>query len=384
MGFLFDDPYLDAFNKFMIKNNLPTRAMPSADGRGYTTTTDNGQFGQAINQFFNRGNQPGGGGNSAGNQDTSSTDPSSGTAQAASPSLGAFGQSVGMAAKGAAAMGIGPVAGVLGALSLGARAAGALFDTQDPAQGPTDLGSAAALGNQAQSQEAASDYGDAVGSSMSSMDPGDAATSAGNQAAEGSMGGGMAASEAGPSDAASGSASDATGGGSDNDGGGEGGGDGGYAQGGFVKRMKSCPKCGYADGGTVDPVPQNVKQEMPASATADDVPAKLSQGEFVMDAATTAYFGVDKLVKMQQKAHAFLQRHPDKVQQMMNKEGGSAPPQETPEAPAQGNKPAQAGSQPSAPMPTQAPLNPTVSPFLNPANPRPTPGLSTTGPLMSH
>jgi hypothetical protein len=108
MGFLFDDPYLDAFNKFMIKNNLPTRAMPSPDGKGYTTTTDQGQFGQAINQFFNRGNQPGGGGNSAGNQDTSSTDPSSGTAQAASPSLGAFGQSVGMAAKGAAAMGLGP------------------------------------------------------------------------------------------------------------------------------------------------------------------------------------------------------------------------------------------------------------------------------------
>jgi hypothetical protein len=153
-------------------------------------------------------------------------------------------------------------------------------------------------------------------------------------------------SNSGPSaDAASGSASDATGGGSDNDGGGEGGGDGGYAQGGFVKRMKSCPKCGYADGGTVDPVPQDVKQEMPASATADDVPAKLSQGEFVMDAATTAYFGVDKLVKMQQKAHAFMQRHPDKVQEMMNKEqGGSAPPQETPEAPAQGNKPAQAAT----------------------------------------
>ena len=56
-------------------------------------------------------------------------------------------------------------------------------------------------------------------------------------------------------------------------------------------------------GGTVDPISGN---EVPDGATQegvrDDVPAMLSEGEYVMNEASTRYHGVDKLNAMQEEA----------------------------------------------------------------------------------
>jgi len=57
------------------------------------------------------------------------------------------------------------------------------------------------------------------------------------------------------------------------------------------------------EGGTTDPVSGN---EVPDGATQkgvrDDVPAMLSEGEYVMNEASTRYHGVDKFNQMQEEA----------------------------------------------------------------------------------
>ncbi len=75
----------------------------------------------------------------------------------------------------------------------------------------------------------------------------------------------------------------------------------------------------YADGGFADrphhPMPSSVKSALPPEETADQIPAQLSEGEFVMDAATVRHFGVAKLVKMQEVAHKAMAKKVDSVEQ---------------------------------------------------------------------
>ena len=69
-----------------------------------------------------------------------------------------------------------------------------------------------------------------------------------------------------------------------------------YAEGGFLD-----------DGASVDPVSGN---EVPVGSLAeevrDDVPAQLSQGEFVVPADVVRFIGLDKLMKMRNAAKAGL------------------------------------------------------------------------------
>ena len=55
------------------------------------------------------------------------------------------------------------------------------------------------------------------------------------------------------------------------------------------------------DGGTVDPISGN---EVPAGSTQeevrDDIPAQLSEGEFVFPADVVRYIGLEKLMQMRQ------------------------------------------------------------------------------------
>jgi len=57
------------------------------------------------------------------------------------------------------------------------------------------------------------------------------------------------------------------------------------------------------EGGTVDPVSGNpVPKGATQEGVRDDVPAMLSEGEYVMNEASTRYHGVDKLNAMQEEA----------------------------------------------------------------------------------
>lgn len=74
------------------------------------------------------------------------------------------------------------------------------------------------------------------------------------------------------------------------------------------------------EGGTVDPVSGN---EVPAGSTQeevrDDIPAQLSEGEFVFPADVVRYIGLENLMKLRQKAKAGLQLMED-MGQMGNSE----------------------------------------------------------------
>jgi hypothetical protein len=80
-----------------------------------------------------------------------------------------------------------------------------------------------------------------------------------------------------------------------------------YAEGGMMQ-----------DGGTVDPVSGN---EVPVGSlqeeVRDDIPAKLSEGEFVVPADVVRYIGLEKLMKMRDAAKEGLERMED-VGQMGN------------------------------------------------------------------
>jgi hypothetical protein len=79
------------------------------------------------------------------------------------------------------------------------------------------------------------------------------------------------------------------------------------------------------EGGTVDPVSGN---DVPVGSTQeevrDDIPAQLSEGEFVFPADVVRYFGLEKLMEMRQEAKMGLQRMDD-MGQMGNSEEAIMP-----------------------------------------------------------
>src|SRR6056300_1088719 len=79
------------------------------------------------------------------------------------------------------------------------------------------------------------------------------------------------------------------------------------------------------EGGTVDPVSGN---DVPVGSTQeevrDDIPAQLSEGEFVFPADVVRYYGLEKLMEMRQNAKAGLQRMED-MGQMGNSEEATLP-----------------------------------------------------------
>jgi hypothetical protein len=79
------------------------------------------------------------------------------------------------------------------------------------------------------------------------------------------------------------------------------------------------------EGGTVDPISGN---DVPPGSTQeevrDDIPAQLSEGEFVFPADVVRYFGLEKLMEMRQEAKMGLQRMED-MGQMGNSEEAIMP-----------------------------------------------------------
>ena len=95
------------------------------------------------------------------------------------------------------------------------------------------------------------------------------------------------------------------------------------AKGGIVKKQMSklfAEGGVLQQGGTVDPVSGN---EVPPGAMAeevrDDIPAQLSEGEFVFPADVVRFYGLEKLMMMRDKAKKGLQRMND-IGQMGNAE----------------------------------------------------------------
>jgi len=79
------------------------------------------------------------------------------------------------------------------------------------------------------------------------------------------------------------------------------------------------------EGGTVDPISGN---DVPIGSTKeevrDDIPAQLSEGEFVFPADVTRFIGLEKLMQMRQEAKAGLKRMED-MGQMGNSEEATMP-----------------------------------------------------------
>ena len=79
------------------------------------------------------------------------------------------------------------------------------------------------------------------------------------------------------------------------------------------------------EGGTTDPVSGN---DVPVGSTQeevrDDIPAQLSEGEFVFPADVVRFYGLEKLMEMRQRAKAGLQRMED-MGQMGNSEEATLP-----------------------------------------------------------
>ena len=94
----------------------------------------------------------------------------------------------------------------------------------------------------------------------------------------------------------------------------------------MAKQMELFDDGGLMDeGGTVDPVSGN---DVPPGSTQeevrDDIPAQLSEGEFVFPADVVRYFGLEKLMEMRQEAKMGLQRMED-MGQMGNSEEAIMP-----------------------------------------------------------
>ncbi len=102
----------------------------------------------------------------------------------------------------------------------------------------------------------------------------------------------------------------------------------GYAEGGAVmqKQMEMFEDGGLMDeGGTIDPVSGN---DVPPGSTQeevrDDIPAQLSEGEFVFPADVVRYIGLGNLMRMRQEAKLGL-RLMDEMGQMGNSDEASIP-----------------------------------------------------------
>jgi len=94
----------------------------------------------------------------------------------------------------------------------------------------------------------------------------------------------------------------------------------------MAKQMDMFEEGGLMDeGGTVDPVSGN---DVPPGSTQeevrDDIPAQLSEGEFVFPADVVRYFGLEKLMEMRQEAKAGLARM-EAMGQMGNSEEATLP-----------------------------------------------------------
>ena len=94
----------------------------------------------------------------------------------------------------------------------------------------------------------------------------------------------------------------------------------------MAKQMDMFEEGGLMDeGGTVDPVSGN---DVPPGSTQeevrDDIPAQLSEGEFVFPADVVRFIGLEKLMKIRQRAKAGLQRMED-MGQMGNSEEAIMP-----------------------------------------------------------
>jgi len=99
--------------------------------------------------------------------------------------------------------------------------------------------------------------------------------------------------------------------------------DGGMA---LAKQMEMFQDGGLMDeGGTVDPISGNdVPPGSNQEEVRDDIPAQLSEGEFVFPADVVRYFGLEKLMEMRQEAKMGLQRMDD-MGQMGNSEEAIIP-----------------------------------------------------------
>jgi len=100
-----------------------------------------------------------------------------------------------------------------------------------------------------------------------------------------------------------------------------------YNKGGTVNDMNTLFAEGgmNEEGGTVDPVSGN---EVPAGSlqkeVRDDIPAQLSEGEFVLPADVVRYIGLDRLMKIRDKAKEGLARM-EEIGQMGNAEQAASP-----------------------------------------------------------
>mgnify|MGYP003141212555 CR=1 FL=1 len=98
--------------------------------------------------------------------------------------------------------------------------------------------------------------------------------------------------------------------------------EGDYAEGGIVDQTEKLLQEGglSEEGGTVDPISGN---EVPVGSTQeevrDDIPAQLSEGEFVFPADVVRFIGLDNLMKLRQEAKAGLAKM-DRMGQMGNSE----------------------------------------------------------------
>ena len=92
------------------------------------------------------------------------------------------------------------------------------------------------------------------------------------------------------------------------------------------KQMEMFDDGGLMDeGGTVDPISGNdVPPGSNQEEVRDDIPAQLSEGEFVFPADVVRYFGLEKLMEMRQEAKMGLQRMDD-MGQMGNSEEAIMP-----------------------------------------------------------
>ena len=98
------------------------------------------------------------------------------------------------------------------------------------------------------------------------------------------------------------------------------------AKGGMAEQMEMFQEGGLKDeGGTVDPVSGN---EVPPGSTQeevrDDIPAQLSEGEFVFPADVVRYLGLEFLMKLRQRAKAGLQKM-EEMGQMGNSDEATLP-----------------------------------------------------------
>ena len=101
---------------------------------------------------------------------------------------------------------------------------------------------------------------------------------------------------------------------------------GSYNEGGVAQQMELFEDGGLKDeGGTVDPVSGN---DVPSGSTQkevrDDIPAQLSEGEFVFPADVVRYIGLEKLMQMRQEAKMGLQQMED-MGQMGNSDEATMP-----------------------------------------------------------